>query len=619
MSFHQTPSINHKNSFYPYTPKSRNLNKKQRQIVLVVALSTLLILAIPALIIYIIFKAKALKDSSISIRSQAEKTSQYVQQRAPLISSVNSMFQKETLPQEHAQNVLDTKELEVIHQLREVVDTVRSELQLLDNAHRKAVESLLDELDQPGVLADEILDNEKSLENVKNLRAKLKIAIQRVGLQRELRKKGKVVSALDFELPLLKTLGIQIDDTSNYQNKEFLFQVISQVAENELRNTNLTSFSEIANFFTKIGLKVRLQQVNISDPTQIEKFEHLLKYCQDSRKKYFEFHSSKEFQLPSPILVDKFPQAIKKLHQQFAVFKMQAIDNLLRNALRASSIQAYFENPLSQKEPLDIYLSGDKFNHLDQEIEEVLNIAIQGQIKGPKALQKFSHFLKQRLEFLMDFSPYLAYEFIQGAESKDETFHKGICYALNLSLLQHASAEPQASPEEIRPKIDAKSRFSQLQHDFDIDVERYLGFKEKKTIFIAFKDKRFVEDLREKFLMNDLHASHGWALLSLYFASEEFINIKKNARIDEGIVDLIKQIHEDKALTLEDLLKERGHAISLRIDPLNQSFHLFDPNVGHFDFSQDTNGETLLLQCFESLLNIYYPDLLCVQGNQLIC
>lgn len=58
--------------------KDKYLTKGQQTLILIVALTTFYVLAIPALIVYILFKAKAIKNCKLAIQTETKKVTEAV-------------------------------------------------------------------------------------------------------------------------------------------------------------------------------------------------------------------------------------------------------------------------------------------------------------------------------------------------------------------------------------------------------------------------------------------------------------------------------------------------------------------------------------------------------------
>lgn len=622
-----------------------NLTKKQKNIVLLVAISTFFLLSIPALVIYFIFKAQALKNSSKKIQDLARKTELATQPQEtftnlnkPLTNNdlifPNQTLQKTAsvkLKQETLENPqisllvgknekrsslqeLTENEKTVIKKLQVVVEKIKTELDILDEKNRRAIEIVLNELSSPGILNEDFPIDETGKEKVFILREKLKLAIQKAGVQRELRKKGKVVSALDFELPLLKALGYLIEDESNYHNKEYLYQIVSQVVESEINKLEITSLSDISNFFTKIGLKVRLQQVNLVDAKKIQKFETILSYCQKYRKKDWG-RDNILLSIPEDVPQKKFPNTLKKLHENFEFFKKSILDTCLSVYITISDIKNVYTDPQYDLAALEALLNDENENQqLNKLINDNWKKASTCTLNIPAFEEQFQYY-KNHFEFMRDFGPYLVYEMVQG-DKPDEVLD-GSCYALNLLLQKNALSAPDSDSKELKPKIDRKSRFIQSRYEVDPN-HASKGFEKPQLLFKLYKTDNFENELNQEFekIKEQLKISFGWVNTSFKFAKADFDKILsgyKNFKELSSAFDESKITRDQVQAGFENI----GHAISMRRESATKKFELFDPNIGHFKFTKVPDGNRVLMAATSRLIKTLYPRVKYLEVNQM--
>lgn len=560
------------------------LDQKQRKIVLWLAISTFFVLSLPALVTYIIFKAQSLKKCSLDIQKISQKTSR---------ASLNHFDSKTHRESEGL--AVPKEDLLLFQELQDVIKQIRTELSLLDHQHRQAIEVVLDQLSRPGILNEEPLSGDQSKAHVLALRQKLKLAIQKVGIQRELRKKGKVVSSLDFEIPLLKALGYPLTDESPYYNKEFLYQIVSQIVNAELENTDCISLSEISNFFTKIGLKVRLQQLQLTDVKKIELFESILSLCQGYREDMLS--KCLELTLPTDIPADKFPMRVKKMQEDFRIYQKEILDQFLALYLAQSPIKSCF------------------LNHKGQEVKDLFSQEMR------KLTPHVNSFWKEKksvygkyFDFMKNWHSSLAFEIVQGAHPPDEILHAGICYAMNLDFLKKVlNGEKPSFTDFLNPEVGKKLRFSQARYQVSLkdDPHVHPGFEKPEFIFSTLRTSEFKQEMQQALKKIPVEQT-GWMLLHFFFGKEDFIKTMSQESQNEFLQKYKGKFEE----VLEQEIEAEGHAVSVYIHPSENRYGLFDPNLGHFSISPP-NGESLFLDFLYQMIDLFYPELLIIRGYKM--
>lgn len=609
----------------------RDLTKIQRNIVLIVALSTFFVLAIPALVVYLIFKARTLKDSNPKVQEAAQKTAQAVINKEPFIKSIEPSMpvtaeikvneKDKDIEPEQSLVKEDLKEIEspevkpkqlepiqivkqdlvkvisaednkVIQELQRGIHKIKTELSILDEKHQGMIKAVLEEINGLDVLDKDLALDEEMRQKVFELRIKLKMTIQKVGVQHELRKKGKIASPLEFELSTLKALDFCISDRSKYHDKERIYEEVSQIAESELQKTELTSLCDISDFFRKIALKVRLKQINLTEPKKIQKFELILFYCQKCRKEDWGKHHIKSILEGVP--EDKFPKQIKLLREAIEVKLKKSIDDLLIDSIIYSEIKKNYHND-------------------QRSLKELIDILVNKKATNLSAWCNFRKFpytenLRKKFEFMKEYGPYLAYEMVQGSEP-EETVNDGLCYALNVQLQQNAFSSPEKGPLEIKPQIDAIARFIQARYGLQAlrkETRAPLGFEQPEEIAFFFKSSIFEWELCKVFkeIIDrdvDLQKSLGWIMIEYYPVTK---HCEKELASYKTAIQFNKARKEGK-ISLKRMDFLAGHALSVRFDIINKKYELFDPTVGHFNFSNDTNGIKLVIKALYQLIEVF--------------
>ncbi len=539
-----------------------DLTDKQRTTLIIVAICTCFIACLPAAVVYFVFKVNALKNCSPEVQATASKIQSLTAKKAPENS-------EPTLP------------LEVIDELHTTLKALQFELSIMkDDEVREKISKLLDEFSNPQLLSGPLPQDENEKKRVLILREQFQMAVKQAALQRELRKKGKLVSPQEFEVPCLSRLGYRID-ASKYHEKEFLFEVISHVSREELKKIEVKSFSEVETFFAKIALNVRLKQVGLTEPLKIEKFKLMLSFY----KEIFQSINLTDYplEIPETILKGKFPVTLEVLNQEF--------QDLKREALLASlaKYNTFFKDSFQDDSQLETVLQEGLEQKMAEHQEYVRTL--WGEMKTgdfrlfPENTRKrfelkFSS-IEKRIDFMQTHGSFLEYEMVQGALDPDEVFHDGLCLALVEELLLHALTAPEKTAGEIQPRINRHTRYNQVLHRLGHHKPKGLKYRELKPISTDDIRRQLTEEA------SSLEVSQGWALTLLGFA---------------------------------DLPSNKGaaHAIALRFDPKNNIYELFDSNIGHFTFKNLPNGEELWTQCIQNLMKTLYPNLIDIKMSQML-
>ena len=682
-------------TFTHATPEHHNgkLTKKERDTVLIVALATFFVLSIPALIVYLCFKIKALKDSSPKVQNLAQKTTAATAGKDPLAGNRKQSLHTSTgakpalsesksgkteptkkstlsesksgkteppkarplsesksgeteppkpspLPDPIAGEIdlpeksplfksdsietdLSKKELmsaeEIFTQLIDVIDNIRQGINILTPEEQELIVPVLQELEDAVKLR-------RSGNKVVELDQKLKKATLIVGVHREMRQKGKVVSPIDFELPALMALGISIKSTSNYHNKDYLYQIVSQMVQNELEETidgklqqavndaakeKLTKqFQAITTTITKLAFKIRLKEVGVTEQKQIDKFESILAFCQNIRKSEKLKMESVELQLPPSLPVEKCPDWEKSIKKRFNNQKKNILQGLLKHYV-SSKLKDVFNDGSKELDELNRYLDKSQQSKLESQILKIWTTASNCDIDAlPKHLQKTFGNIKQRIDFYNRYAPFLDFELIQGANDSNDVLDKGVCHALNRDQQKYSQLHPDKTALEIKQEIGANTRFKQAQYEMGTESN---DFETEKKLGAFFRSKGLKNESSLCLSAAQLTESSGWVTIGLRFGSSKVVSQLEGCNSNEEAAQVLLQYPIEK-LTREG----EGHALSLRMDRDRNKFWLYDPNVGLICFDGQANAEQMVHECLMDLIQAIYPDLIAVFIDQLV-
>lgn len=615
------PVVLQKNKRY-----SKNLDKKSRIILLIVALTTFFILALPALILYCVFKTKAVRKYK-KLKSKEPHPLPGIgggSAPLPLPAPLPLLHSAPVVLVELAQpkNASERREaLSIIQKLSEsnVVENLQREIAFFKEQDKAPIQAALQEINlaiQWTKAPTSI--HESDIEKAKAAQEKLIQAVLNVGIQRELREKGQLVSPLDFELPILQNLGFNVGADSAYHNKEHLYEVVSRMVEEEVQ-VKTPSFKEVKTSIARFALRVRLKEAKLENEDQFEKFEVLYSFCQEMRINWKETHKTAvPLLLPEEIRRDLCPQRVKVLQGNFDAFKNHWVRLNLRSFIRA--VKKDFNDAEKSKEDLRIRCEANRSKIKEKTLQ--ICTAAQNLEIAPKATAYFKKqvgTLKREIEFYAKYSQFLAYEFIQGVDNEDEAMTTGVCHELNWQTQKKSQLNPQANSKEVKQEIGAKTRYRQILYQFKDGLrDAYCpeGFSaEKEKLFAVYKTATFTEELKGAFRTpansEKLKSTVGWTLLGLHMVPK--LKAKFEAYQDRAslLADCEKDILEIKEAKAEGSFH---HGISVRIDRENNKYWLFDPEVGLLDFSEN-GGEEMLLNCLTDLIEALYSDTVLVSAE----
>lgn len=540
-------------------------------------------LFIPGVILLSYYKAKHIHDSPEEVKATANK-----------VSEIENPI-KPSIPEKISDSpVIENAEVTSV-MLEDNIKVIKEELNLMPSGEaKKAILQVVDDISDPEVLFGPLPQDEKGKQRVLKIREKYQIAFNKACVQRELRKKGKLVQPLHLEKLTLKQLGLKYDP--KYGDKEFLYDVICSMAKEEIEEANPKSIEDAVKFISQIALKVRLKQVGLTDPKKIEKFKVMRDFYDQLLDRL------KNEILPIEIPPNKFPQQSKMLKDQFQEVMQTPFFTDSLNDHRAFFLE-YYNDDSCEMEP--------------EVLEEMADAHIAKIKEDWNAQKSFDETTKEIFIFFREFESNLSYEMAQGYKP-DDVLGTGICHALVMELLEYGLDEPKVGGENLKPEINENTRYKHARFKVKRNLAKGLdrigrneGLDPMGLDIYFYNTNGLRSDIR-KFFDRDrdnFEKSNGWLYLGLSFSNSN----EAQAKLKES------KSHEEYLKTIESSgpppIEKSGHACGVRVQ--EGKYEFFDPNVGHFVF-KGADGKEKLSKCIDSVFQLFYPNLAYVYFEQYV-
>jgi hypothetical protein len=525
---------------------THSLDLTSGQRTLVISLACTIIFAVPALILYIIFKCKAIKNAPPAVQETSQEVNKVSQGVFPKAKQEPSPPPSPALSS--SEDVKATEQL--LNQFQE-------ELKNIEKKMRDGTFSLYEQaiLEESGIvnLLKEFCREEQTAK-----KAEIKQRLLALTYERQKPHRHTIVKPKVLEEEVLKSLGFHISDSSTYHNKELIWDLALNRAQEKFKSDN-TKVEEVKKVLIKLSLHVRLEQLGITDATVVQNIETLLVFGNHIISLSWAKEGDKELQFPDHFPKKDCPKTVQDLKAAFLSQKRRIAKQKL-----IQCIQDQIKAELNlDKEAFKKFL---KSTSLKQSILNAWHDPDFGKSLLPK------------MDFYNEFGTHLALEFMQGSEDPNEALTEGVCWALVHRIMGQSQQKPNEDEASLTIGITPGDRVVQARYkqtkehwkyspkEFDKDREKELLCSKEKSEWIhgidSFKD--------------ELQPSKGWMLLGLYF--------------------------EDST----------AHAIGLRVDHTRNKLWLWDPNIGFFKFEahETSFGENKkrLLSCLSSLISTFYSD-----------
>lgn len=405
---------------------------------------------------------------------------------------------------------------------------------------------------------------------------------------RELKEKGKLVTGSSSEIKVLRFLGYPIDDESTYNDKEKIYGILRDAIQQQLLVEGFSgSLKNVRMTLMQKALHARLSTLNIVSDHQVQKFKEAVKFY---KSVYKEIDEQFEKETVETIISDDFP--LKKgsplfilLEREFNFEKKNAILEMIKLSFE-QTIAPVFKDQTITPEEFSKCLPAEKDFLIKTASEDIQSqIATFGQRK-----------LATKLAFHQKWGTFLKHQFVQGFNNSNEIFKEGVCWALCNRLRMVGQKNSVITSDELATHIHIKStdRFlqvvAQAEHSFQLreDILSREGFDEDRSLFSVDVGNDFIElvnVISQKLKQEDLSISSGWLQMAL-------------------------------------IMNGDGHAVSLRLDNVNNRLWFFDPNIGFFCFEEQNRSYDdsfkAYMEFLHDLLEMEYSSLKSMYVQQLI-
>jgi hypothetical protein len=521
-------------------------------------------------------------------------------QVSPLI--VNSFYKQYMLGQEkHLEAIVESISSRLGKNLSEVPHNEKELDQILEFIDQTKLalnrfDDLLKKVDDQSKL--DLYLNEESIESKFNVadvlkpltenqqrdrREALQKVINQAFITRELKQKGKLTNGDENERDLLQSLGFNVEENSNYLDKDLIYGTLKNIVENQLKNESYAGPLSLFKQSLKLcALKARLNAAGINTLLQIEKFQNTTEKYIWLKNKLTEMYKTVSLVLPENFEIKKDSVIVKSLEEAFEVNKL---------SYRKAALHIFFETIKDQF--LNEYLSS-------KELKDLISKADLNKIIPRRLLIdvcKSDASLTPYIDHYAKWGKYFQVGLIQGFGDSSEILGDGVCAGFCQRFVFNAQKIPDISPEQLAEEVHIKGRDRFFQATLGARWDKLNGTNYKTPLMIereGYEEKQIrtsTYDFKEPPLENifpklgdTLASSAGWVELSL-----------------QG---------------------EHGHRILVRWDTNRDCYWVLDPNEGLVCFenpqSSHQEAQKLCLDYLKDLFELHYKWLKYINLVQLI-
>jgi hypothetical protein len=494
---------------------------------------------------------------------------------------------------------------ENLDQILEVIDQTKLILTRQENS-QQAFDHLLQEIQtqskQDLILDEQFIEKKFNIAKVlepldpeqqKKRREDLQKIINQAYVNREFKQKAKLTNGETDERKLLAYLKFEVDDKSNYQNKDFVYGILQEIIPIQLQKDLYTgSLSEVKVALKVCALNARLKAVGLTTPLQVEKFQITYSLFQTFKKDMVELHSKIDLPLPAGFLLGKSSLAVRSLTADFEDLKSLYTYQILGRFFKNKEIRAKFQNDCITSEDLAKFIGNNKSYLKSHE----LNTKCLKALESPE-----KNLIAQKIAFYNQWGSYLKAEMIQGFENESEALGEGVCWAVCHRIRFIGQTQPDITTEQLATHIHitANDRY----HQGTYDMKFFLRARKGSTL-PAFIQKEGFEEKN---------------VFSVQYDADEPILANCFNKYQDKLV--ISEGWLKVGIAMEDQIRLQGHAILVRWDTVHNHFWVIDPNVGFLAFEDKLAPEEAKKACLsflKDLLATNYPLIFHLKGDQLI-
>ncbi len=429
-------------------------------------------------------------------------------------------------------------------------------------------------------------------------REDLKKIINQAYINRELKQKAKWVTGEADEKRLLAYLQFNVDDQSDYQNKELVYSFLETIVTAQLQTQVKTaSLSLVKEVFKQCALNARLQAAGLTTPLQMAKFHMLQALFQSYKEELIRLHQTIPFRLPSnfPLPVNSLTERSLKAH--FEKIKIAYTYQILGNFFSYKYlIGKQFKDEKVSSKTLKAFIEGSKYRLKTHQLRMQCLDALEKPNKSS---------LAKKIDFYQKWGAHIQTEMIQGFDNKDEVLGGGVCWAICQRVRFFAQQYPDITPQSLAKKfkIKAQDRYHQASYGIKFAIASENAFQKSKIPQFIQKAK-----FEERKIFECLYKANEDAL-NAYFNSHQDLLTQSCGWIELGLI-------------LKNQSNLSGHALLVRLDPIKNRYWIIDPNIGFFCFENSgippQEAQKECLNCLKDLISTFYPTIFQLSGNQII-
>ena len=261
-------------------------------------------------------------------------------------------------------------------------------------------------------------------------------------IARELKQRGRLSTGEKNDVTLLRHLGYPIQDNSPYFDKETVYGIVLQIAQDQLSEERLAGpLTNIKSLIKKCGLKARLQVIGIAEELQIDKFQAAKQAYEKIEVRLIKEQESEPLVLPKEFPAHQIPVNLKHaITPSFEQSKTRVTKSLLGTAFKR--MMPYFKDSPCSLDEFRGYLDNDVNTYINENMDK-----LKTKWKDLQPANKPTKLLMDQIQFFTKWSPYIVAELVQGSEDEQEALVDGVCWAVCQHLMLYIAKHPKCTLE----------------------------------------------------------------------------------------------------------------------------------------------------------------------------
>lgn len=429
----------------------------------------------------------------------------------------------------------------------------------------------------------------------KKRREELQKTINLAYINRELKNKGKLTSGERDERTLLSCLDYNVDEKSNYQNKDFVYHILEETVLLQMQKEMYKgSLADIKQMLHQCALNARLKAAGLTTSLKVDKFQLIYSYFQTYKEELTKLADGINLNLSNDFPMDSHSLAVRALSEKFEYKKSKLTNRTLKSFFKNKMLKNQFQDELVTKEGLKDLIERNK-DHLKLDDFRIHCLEL---LKSPE-----QNDLAKEIAFFQKWGSYIKAEMIQGFEDDSEALGDGVCWAVCQRIRFKGQKNPDITPEEIAKEIGVVPEDRYHQGAYAMKFHFINASQDPSNIPPSIKNKGFDENQ----VFNMQYDPDELSLTS-YFEKN-----KNKLANSAGWIRI--------SLGIEDFGETQGHSILVRYDAVRNRYWIVDPNVGFLCFegkSTPENEKKECLNCLKDLLATYYPLTYLLIGRQMV-